>query len=209
MPKKIADDEKKKQIVQRSRALFLTRGVTSLSMDEIATLQGISKKTLYRFFPNKAALIEAAIEDRMLEVVSMATSVEKDPQRSFLQRIREILRIVSRQIAELGPSLFQDLYYHEPQIWERIDTFRREHVFSIISGLFEQGMREGVIRTDIESRLVPLLFINAVSSLMTPAQFVTIPVAPAELFDALTRILFGGILTEDARRQFFAQEDTP
>jgi AcrR family transcriptional regulator len=209
MAKKIADDEKRRQIVDRSRTLFLTRGVSSLTMDEIATLQGISKKTLYRFFPNKGALIATAIEDRMLQVVSIATSVAKDPGRPFLDKIREILGIVSRQIAELGPTLIQDLYYHEPEIWERIDKFRREHVFSIISRLFEEGIRAGVIRTDIESGLAPLLFINAVSSLMTPSQFVTLPVAPAKLFDALTRILFGGILTEDARRQFFAQEGTP
>jgi len=33
------------------------------------------------------------------------------------------------------------------------------------------------------------------------------PLAPVELFEAFIRILFGGILTDDARRQFFAQEE--
>ena len=79
----------------------------------------------------------------MLEVVSIATSVARDPGRPFLHRIREILGIVSRQIAELGPILIQDLYYHEPEIWERIDKFRREHVFSIISGSSRKAYGRG------------------------------------------------------------------
>jgi AcrR family transcriptional regulator len=207
--KKIPDDERKKQILDRARALFLSRGTIVLTMDEIAASQRISKKTLYRFFPNKGALISAAIEERMAEVASRALSIANDVQRPFPHRIREILRIVSRQIAELGPILIQDLYYHEPEIWERIDSFRQEHVFSIISRLFEEGMREGFIRTDIESRLMPQIFINAMSSFMTPAQFNSLPIAPADLFDALTRILFGGVLTEDARRKFFSQEGAP
>ena len=206
MTAKIPDDKRRKQIVDRSRTLFLTRGISALSMDQIATLQRISKKTLYRFFPNKGALIAAAIEDRMSEVADRVRAVAADRRRRFPDRLRQILRIVSGQIAELGPTLVQDLYYHEPELWERIDTFRRKHVFSVITELFEEGMREGFIRNDIESRLVPLLFINAIGSLLTPAQFVTLPIAPAELFEALIRILFGGVLTDDTRHQFFSQE---
>ena len=175
-------------------------------MDKIATLQGISKKTLYRFFPNKGALIAAAIEERMSEVAARVSSVADDPRRPCLDRLREILRIVSRQIGELGETLIRDLYYHEPELWQRIDQFRRERIFGIITGLFEEGMREGFIRGDIHGSLVPLLFINALSSVMTPAQLVNLPLAPAELFEAFILILFGGVLTEDARRQFFSQE---
>jgi TetR/AcrR family transcriptional regulator, cholesterol catabolism regulator len=206
MTARIPDDKRRKQIVDRSRTLFLTRGISALSMDQIATLQRISKKTLYRFFPNKGALVTAAIEERMTEVADKVRSVAGDRRHAFPDRLRQILRVVSGQIAELGPTLVQDLYFHEPELWERIDTFRRERVFSVVTELFEEGMREGFIRNDIESRLVPLLFINALSSLMTPAQFVSLPLAPAELFESLIRILFGGVLTDDARHQFFSQE---
>lgn len=175
-------------------------------MDEIAALQGISKKTIYKFFPNKRALIAAAIEETMSEAAARVSSVADDPGRPFLDRLREILRVVSRQLGELGETLIKDLYYHEPELWERIDQFRREHIFSIIARLFEEGMREGFIRSDTHGSLVPLLFINALSSVMTPAQFVNLPLAPAELFEAFIRILFEGILTDKARRRFFAQE---
>ena len=75
--------------------------------------------------------------------------------------------------------------------------------------LLEEGMNEGFIRNDIDGRLVPMLFVNAASSVMTPAQLVKLPFPPAELFDAFIRILFGGVLTDEARRVFFTQEGKP
>jgi AcrR family transcriptional regulator len=176
-------------------------------MGEIASLQGISKKTLYKFFPNKAALAETTIEERIQEMAESLETIACNPDLSFLARLRGIFSIVSRQIEEVGENLMRDIYYHEPELWELIDKFRRERVFSIVTKLLEAGMKEGFIRDDIDGRLVPLLFVNAVSSVMTPAQFVKLSFPPAELFDAFIRILFVGVLSEKGRRRFFAQEE--
>jgi AcrR family transcriptional regulator len=206
MGQRVPDAEKRKQIIDRSRTLFMARGVSALSMDQIASLQGISKKTLYKFFPNKAALTEEAIEERIQEIASKVEEIAHNSDLPFLARLRGIFDIVSRQIAEMGDNFVKDVYYHEPEIWERIDKFRREHVFEIITRLFREGIRKGFIRNDIDGRLVPLLFTSTISSVMSPAQLVSLPFPPAELFDAFIRILFGGVLTDRARRQFFTGE---
>ena len=39
--------------------MFLTLGVKSVTMDEIAAELGISKKTIYAHFPTKTRLIDA------------------------------------------------------------------------------------------------------------------------------------------------------
>lgn len=199
--------EKRKKILDRSRSLFLMRGVSSLTMEEIASLQGISKKTLYRYFPNKDALVSAAIEERIAEVAEKIAEIARIKDLSFLEKMREILRTVSRQMAELGEGLVRDLYYNYPDLWARIDSYRREHVFVIIEKLLGEGAKSGLIRPDIDGRLVPALFVTTISSVMNPEQFVKMTVPPVEFFEAVVKILFGGILTEKARRQFFRQED--
>jgi AcrR family transcriptional regulator len=200
------DAEKRKRIIDRSRSIFMNRGVSSLSMDQIASLQGISKKTLYKFFANKAALVEEVIEERIREIASSLEIVAGNSDLPFIARMRGIFDIVSRQIAELGENFVRDVYYHEPEIWERIDTFRREHVFEIITRLFGEGIRKGFIRADIDGRLVPLMFVNAMSSVLNPPQLVKLQFPPSQVFDAFIRILFGGVLTEKARLQFFTRE---
>jgi AcrR family transcriptional regulator len=206
MGQRVPEAEKRKQILDRSRAIFMERGVSALSMDDIASLQRVSKKTLYRFFPNKDALLASAVEERFQEIATEVARIGGDPDLSLIRRLKGIFGVVSRQISELGENLIKDIYYNKPELWERIDRFRRERIFSVITRLLEQGMKEGFVRSDIDGRLVPMLFVNAASSVMTPAQLVTLPFPPAELFDAFIRILFGGVLTARARRQFFTQE---
>ena len=199
--------EKRKKILDRSRSLFLMRGVSSLTMEEIASLQGISKKTLYRYFPNKETLVSAAIEERLAEVAEKIAEIAGRADQSFLEKIQEILRAVSRQMAELGEGLVRDLYYNHPDLWARIDRYRQEHVFAIIERLLVDGARSGFIRQDIDGRLVPALFITTISSVMNPEQFIKMTVPPVEFFGAVIKILFGGILTDSARRKFFGRED--
>ena len=207
MATRMTSSEKRQKILDRSRSLFLKRGVSSLTMEEIASLQGISKKTLYRYFPNKEALASAAIEEKIAEVAQSIAGIAEKKDLSFLERIQQILHIVSRQIAELGEGLIRDLYYNQPDLWARIDRYRQERVFVIIEKLLGEGARSGFIRPDINGRLVPALFVTTISSVLNPEQFVKLTVPLVEFFEAVVKILFGGILTENARRQFFRQED--
>ena len=40
-------------------------GIRSITMDEIAAQLGISKKTIYQFFTDKDAMVEAVVNDEM------------------------------------------------------------------------------------------------------------------------------------------------
>jgi hypothetical protein len=117
-----------------------------------------------------------------------------------------ILGIVGRQLALLGDRLMNDMAYREPQLWERIDRFRREKVFGVISSLFDEGIRDGYVRSDIETRLVPILFITAVTAILSPQQFFALTTPPAVVFQTITRILLGGILTDEGRAQLALSE---
>ena len=172
---KAKPDEEKKKILERARAQFFTRGVSSLTMGEIASLQGISKKTLYRFFPNKEELVTEAVEEKISELGAQIAAIAARRDVAFPVRLRDILQIVTRQLGAIGENLIRDLYYHEPQLWERIDGFRRDYVFATITRLLEEGGKTGYIRGDIDGRLVPVLFINAFTAVLNPAQFVRLP----------------------------------
>jgi AcrR family transcriptional regulator len=206
MAKGIPDEEKRRMILDRSRSLFFQRGVSSLTMDDIASLQGISKKTLYRFFPNKEALLFSAVEDRIAAIAAEVGRLERDSGIPWIDRIAGIFKVVGRQIGEISEAILRDIYYNHPEVWERLDKFRQERVFAIVTGLLAEGRKKGFIRKDIDGQLVPLLFVSAISAVLTPSQMVKLPFPPAMLFDSFIRILFGGILSDSARRDFFAQE---
>ena len=49
----------KNKILEKSKELFLNLGFKSVTMDEIATSLGVSKKTIYKYFKNKTELVDA------------------------------------------------------------------------------------------------------------------------------------------------------
>ena len=54
--------EKRDQILKAAGTLFLSNGVSSTSMDMVATEAGVSKQTVYSHFSNKDTLFSAVIE---------------------------------------------------------------------------------------------------------------------------------------------------
>jgi len=63
-------DKKISQIIQSATQEFLVKGLDAASMHNIAELAGVSKRTLYKYFPNKDELYSALIDellDRVFE----------------------------------------------------------------------------------------------------------------------------------------------
>src|SRR5262249_32776095 len=65
------DEETRAILLDAARAEFAVTGFAGASMESVARRAGVSSKTLYRFFPNKAALFEGMITDRLERFVSV------------------------------------------------------------------------------------------------------------------------------------------
>ena len=65
----VGDEEssKRRQILDGARKVFLELGFDGASMGEIARAAGVSKGTLYVYFPDKAGLFAAIVEEEKRE----------------------------------------------------------------------------------------------------------------------------------------------
>src|ERR1700754_2230621 len=80
-----ADAERNRQrLLGAAKELFAERGV-EVTLDEIARHAGVGTGTAYRRFPNKDALIEALMADRIGESGAIAQECleDPDPWRAF------------------------------------------------------------------------------------------------------------------------------
>src|SRR6201996_2711311 len=64
-PQLRSDEETRALILEAARHEFSHSGYATTSMESVARRAGVSTKTLYRLVPNKAALFEAMITDRI------------------------------------------------------------------------------------------------------------------------------------------------
>src|ERR1700704_5798412 len=59
------DDETRQLIYEGARHEFAGSGYAATSIETVARRAGVSTKTLYRLIPNKAALFEGMVSDRL------------------------------------------------------------------------------------------------------------------------------------------------
>jgi len=94
------------QILDGARLVFCRSGVANASLDGIALFLGVSKHTIYRRYPNKAALLEAVVErdiGRFREALSASANAAAEPL--------DVLRQVARRYVEIGASRDYAAFY--------------------------------------------------------------------------------------------------
>lgn len=92
--------QKREAITSSATALFLERGYSGTSLARIAEAAGVSKSTLFKQFPTKAALFEAIVTESWQQRSGQA------PARPPAGDLRAGLVAIGRQYAELvgGPA---------------------------------------------------------------------------------------------------------
>ncbi len=90
---------KRRQILDGARQVFLAAGFDGASMGEIAKAAGVSKGTLYSYFPSKEALFERLIHDERTTLAEALFRLDaSDPDtRQVLRRLgRSFLQMMVR-----------------------------------------------------------------------------------------------------------------
>ncbi|MGR6431148.1 TetR/AcrR family transcriptional regulator [Rhizobium sp. PAMB 3174] len=86
-PPVLTSEERRSRILAAAEKTFMTAGYGQATMEEIARSSGMSKKTLYQFFSDKAGLFEALVEaQEMPPRLEMPTNTGRDDLRKTLQR---------------------------------------------------------------------------------------------------------------------------
>src|SRR5579872_2465444 len=70
-PQARSDEETRTIIYETARREFAASGYAATNMESVARAAGISTRTLYRLVPNKAALFEAMITERIARFASV------------------------------------------------------------------------------------------------------------------------------------------
>src|SRR5438477_4765884 len=96
-------DFSRQRIVDAARTHFFSHGFRSVTMDDLAEELGISKKTLYAYFPGKVDLLEAVLADKLAGVEVTMKEVTRGHPHDFPAALRELLAGVRRELDEIKP----------------------------------------------------------------------------------------------------------
>ena len=197
----VDDSELKQRILQHARERFISEGFVSVSVDDLCSDLGISKKTFYRIFPSKDDLLHQEADWLMGEAHAFITGLLSS-DRGFIEKAMTLSTAVATQASKVSRALFRDVQRHAPDIWKRIEEFRLKTLHTNFTKLIEQGRQEGFVRDDINIRVFMLAYAAAMGQIMTPAVLAVEAFSAIDAVHDIFAIFFQGILSEQGREQF-------
>ncbi len=144
------------RILNAAADLVLEQGFKALSMDAIAGRAGVGRMTVYRRWPNKAAIVMDAFFARMDPNIPFRTD------KSYIDSIRLQLRAIAKAYRGKNGELMRTLLA-EAQFDPELATAIRERWVmprrKIGVPYLEQGIRDGFLRPDLDPNvMIDLLY---------------------------------------------------
>ena len=193
-------DSNRRQIVEAARAHFFSHGFRSVTMDDLAGDLGISKKTLYAYFPGKIDLLEAVLANKFAGVEATLKQVTRAHRHDFPATLHELLAGTQRELDEIKPPFVRDMRQKAPQVFKVVERRRAALIERYFGKLFIEGRRAGMVRKDVPVKLMIEILLAMVQSIMNPAKMGELGMMPKEGFAGILKIVLEGALTAKGRK---------
>ena len=145
--------ELKERIKQKAAELYRRYGVKSVTMDEIASQMGVSKKTIYHWFSDKNELVDQVIMD-MLAHNRQCCEDYRTRSENAIHEIFLAMEMIQEIFNSMHPSLLYDIQRNHPLTYEKFKKFKYEFLFHLVKENIEQGIGEELYRDDINPEIV-------------------------------------------------------
>ena len=139
---------KKESIVNAARKLFTTRGITDVSIKEIAAKANVSQVTIYNYFGGKNALAKEVL----ISYLDMAIKEYEeilDRDIPFTEKLKIIMDKKYDVVNEVSRSHFSKYAWEDKtlqQVYKEVATVK---AVSLYTKFIEQGKKEGAIDSSI------------------------------------------------------------
>jgi AcrR family transcriptional regulator len=165
----------------------------------------MSKKTLYANFKSKDGLLDAVVEWHMISLKGKIEETLGAPT-DFMERFYNFCSLVSGALSRIGIPLREDLRTKRPDLWKRVEEYRKVNIFGYFSRFLEEGMRLGVIRGTVNKEIVVLVLFSSAQGIINPETLSRHSFTARDAFQGIMNTVFEGILSETAlphyRRRF-------
>ncbi|NCW11619.1 MAG: TetR/AcrR family transcriptional regulator [Chitinophagia bacterium] len=187
------------RILWKARDLMLIHGVKHVTMDDLATQLGISKKTIYQFYKDKDNLVKAVVEVALEEHVYKHTKAQKEAENS-VHEIFLMLEEMQAMFKSMNPLAMSELAKYYPEAFLKIEQFKNEFMLSIIKTNLIKGIEQGVYRNNID---IEILSKYRLATLFVPFDTHVFPQNKFDIgnvnFQIIENFIYGVMTTEGVR----------
>jgi len=151
--KQTRSEMKRQAILDAAREAFQTYGVQGTSMDKLAAMAQVSKRTVYNHFATKEALVMHLIRD-MSQQMRSGVEIRYEPGQPLLEQLTalilaEIQMLCCPHYVELARVAFGHYFYHHESLQKELERFSKKE--TLIYHWLELAQADGRLKPlDIE-----------------------------------------------------------
>jgi TetR/AcrR family transcriptional regulator, cholesterol catabolism regulator len=162
--------ELKEKIFNTGCKLFMTYGIRSVSMDDIARELSISKKTLYTEYRDKNAIVENVVMYQLQELDSQIDAIMASDANP-VQQIFKIANVVIETRKSENPNVMYDLKKYHPTVFEKLCCHKDENSMKMVQRNLKRGQELGFYREEMDVDIIGRIFMNTMFELFNPIEF--------------------------------------
>ncbi|RZS98978.1 TetR/AcrR family transcriptional regulator [Aquimarina brevivitae] len=165
----------KDKIIETAKDMFLNLGFKSVTMDDLASEMGISKKTIYTHFKNKTKLVEATTEHLFCTICNGIDGI-LDEKHEPIAELFAIKSFVMRNLKDEKTSPQYQLQKYYPKIHTTLKAKQFEVMQECVIENLNRGIATGVFRDTIDVEFVSRLYFTAIAGIKDQTMF------PSDMF---------------------------
>lgn len=140
-------------ILNSVHQVFTSQSISRYTMNDLSMQLGISKKTLYRFYPRRQDLVDQVCK-RVADEYETAMQPWDAEEISNLKKIVGIISNVVVFCKTISPDFFLDLQRHYPVQYTELNLKLEQTLQARFRRILESGIQEGVFRNSLHPILV-------------------------------------------------------
>ncbi len=199
------------KLLEKIFNIFYKFGIRSVSMDDLSAELGISKKTLYKYFDNKKDIVNAVLQ-YSLDYDSLYHNEIAEKSLNAIDSLLELSKKNIMEISTLNTKSLYDLKKYYPEILNDYLLKKRNQMHVYISRNFDEGVRQGVYRRDLNIDLIAHLYTKRLEDVHTSDTFFEADFSSEKLFETMFEHHIRGIANAEGvkyfeeRKKIFFQE---
>ncbi len=182
----------KERILKIAGEKFLSQGFYKVSVDSLVAELRTSKSSIYKYFSSKEDLVATLIEQLNGVINRQIEQIVHHAELGFEDKLLHLMRLTSKLKRLVGPQFLEDLRIHTPELWEEYQQQETDRIQRYYYALFRQGIREGLIRNDIDLQLIVGAYLQFTELSLNQNALQGLPYHEEQIFEHLTTLFLEG-----------------
>ncbi|MEX2350216.1 MAG: TetR/AcrR family transcriptional regulator [Flavobacteriaceae bacterium] len=190
----------REKILEIASQMFLNLGFKSVTMDDIASEMGISKKTIYQHFANKTKLVEATT-DYVFHFVCDGIDCIRAEDTNPITELFQIHTFIKQILKNEKASPQHQLQKYYPKIYKKLKENQFLIIHDCVISNLKKGIEMGLYRDTINPEIIGRFYFLAGTGIKDQELFPSDVFSPNEVVDAYLEYHLRGIVTTKGEKE--------